>query len=110
MDKKSMCTSDYTSEEKKDAYLFLLHKALVEIRYNSSIYNRLESFDPDEINKYIQRINGLADAFHNLPIFLQSNSLTNEKFNEEVFLDYISKSQPEYKELFDDTLKNKIQL
>ncbi|HEX3037989.1 MAG TPA: hypothetical protein VHO94_03240 [Oscillospiraceae bacterium] len=92
------------SEEKKDAYLFLLYKALVEIRYNSSIYNRLELFNQDEIYEYIKRINGLADAFHNLPLFLQSNS--NEKFNEEIFLDYISKSQPEYKKLFDDTLKN----
>lgn len=92
-------------EDRKDSFLFLLYKALVEIRWNSSIYNRLDLFNQDDIRKYLKQINKLADIYHNLPLYLQSG---NHEFDENNFLDFLSKSNPGYKELFDKQVNAKL--
>ncbi len=74
-------------DKKKDAYLHLMYRAFVEVRLYSAMYYEIKArwwnpFRWIKIYKYVRQINRLANAFHNLPLYLKSD---NADFDEDSF-------------------------
>lgn len=65
------------NENEKDAYLHLMYRAFVEIR-NISVFpfSWWKPCSWGKRNRYLWRINRLADAFHNLPFDLKTENIS----------------------------------
>lgn len=84
--------------KKKDAYLHLMYRAFVEVRLYSAMYHQIKSswwnpFRWTKFYRYLRQINRLADAFHNLPLYLKSDSTD---FDEESFWNYLESYEKQY--------------
>ena len=104
-------------DKKKDAYLHLMYRAFVEIRFYSATYcqkksSRWNPFRWIKLYRHFKKINGLADAFHNLPLLLKSD---NTVFDEDLFWHYIETYEKQYvtyekesyKSIFNKVVKGK---
>lgn len=95
-------------DKKKDGYLHLMYRAFVEIRLYSAMYYQIKSswwnpFRWVKFYKHLRQINRLADALHNLPLYLKSD---NTIFDEDSFWRYLEAYEKQYVTYEKDSYKS----